>query len=968
MDGITPDTFNDAASNAHFRAALASLVQQSLASPSNDTSATTHASSTTHRAVAIDTTVALGASVYALRGVLTPVDGTAARWAIAVHAAAATSTGSGTVALVQLQSPWGNGDRVTRAVDAAALQTAIGDAWSGGGATVQSSSWNGDTVRGLPGSSGEPVLLAALVGGLVGGALLTVAIAAVILGVESCLKPDRSPVEKPGAEWDAIPPAAPVAEPTPLAVAVPPAPDDDDGGDDLSRPPTPRPLLSNEPLDPNAFLRDLTRERLVRLMLYDDAVTSRHANTLVVDAASRQILLAVFSAEELRVAGYSRLLSIEQAEQEREEKAEGAASPMAVLIEPASRTVDQVLALRSQQRPIAGVYFTYAVDADLFAVSPRQRLLTAVSTEPSSTLPFAVRDVNVHFAAIEQRVFTLPEAGAADIATALFTACCVLGEVPRVRYLAPSETARAVAERLARLLRKHPEMVVNDSRLRQAPRARATVILVPRTVDLIAPLLHALSYEALVQDLLPSSTDEAAATFMDENRDDVWRALRFVHVTEATRRLIELYHEACHVGGVSATSVFDLHSLRREVQSRLRDQREAASAAADGHRWLASVDFHASMLEQLLQHFHQRGLQQLLQVEQALATRRQAPTGAVLRDDEARTLVWELLQANGADMPSGSRTATVAYDSLDKLRVVLLYLLTCRSEPEADSVNMLAQSGAVRAVEAPAVLRNVRQLREMARREQEALRRSVRAAGRQRAALDTAGISERYVPLMRDLIEDTALDALPYEAFPLARGHPPPSRSRRAAAAAARLAAGSMLLTSLFRRVLPGASSNSGGGAEDDFELDLEAEALRRPSPSGSGSGSDEEERDRPHSPRLSGDSQRTGSWSVPSSSSPSSPASSMRTGSLASSAATTAGASSADVAGPAVEAEGTKMRPRTLLFVLGGVSTNEVRAAYDISERRERNVMIGGAERVEPARFAQRLVRVSSRRAPTRE
>eukprot|EP00166_Cyanidium_caldarium_P001151 ctg_1553.g511 len=663
VNGITPDTFNDAASNAHFRAALASLVQQSLASPSNDSSAATHASSTTHSAVAIDTTVALGASVYALRGVLAPDDGTVARWAIAVHAAAATSTGSGTVALVQLQSPWGSGDRVTRAADATALQTAIDDAWSGGGASVQSSSWSGDTVRGLPGSSGEPVLLAALVGGLVGGALLTVAIAAVILGVESCLKPDRSLAEKPGAEWDATPPAAPVAEPPPLAVAVPPAPDDDD--DDLSRPPTPRPLLSNEPLDPNAFLRDLTRERLVRLMLYDDAATSRHANTLVVDAASRQILLAAFSAEELRVAGYSRLLSIEQAEQEQE----GAASPMVVLIEPASRTVDQVLALRSQQRPIAGVYFTYAVDADLFAVSPRQRLLTAVSTEPSPTLPFAVHDVNVHFAAIEQRVFTLPEAGTADIATALFTACCVLGEVPRVRYLAPSETARAVAERLARLLRKHPEMVVNDSRLRQAPRARATVILVPRTVDLIAPLLHALSYEALVQDLLPSPTDEAAATFMDENRDDIWRALRFVHVTEATRRLIELYHEACHAGGVRATSVFDLHSLRREVQSRLRDQEEAASAAADGHRWLASVDFHASMLEQLLQHFHQRGLQQLLQVEQALATRRQAPTGAALRDDEARTLVWERLQANGADVPSSSRTASIAYDSLDKLRV-----------------------------------------------------------------------------------------------------------------------------------------------------------------------------------------------------------------------------------------------------------------------------------------------------------
>lgn len=904
LDGIAPEQFNDEAENDQFSNNLSVRARELAGSLLTD------------RGGEMD-------MIWVRRARGFPMD--------TMMRQAGAGGASQTLTFVQMLTMYGAAVPVANVITGEDLAAAASATWNARVQMADEADAVTNTVRGLPSGGTSTGFVLAVVLGSVGGVLLIVAAAWVLMHAHwrrtqfLQRRADDAVASADEADAASEPVAAPASAPTYPVVPVPPAAPEPDPKRRRMREP-----LSDEPLDPNAYLRDLTRDRLLRDVLH---AASEDADTLVLDESARAVLMSACGAADISAAGYTAVRALDDDA--------GGATAMAppptrvYVVEP---TVDRVDAIAERLSGSAGaraaaVFFTHGVAEDYEA--QRARLTAANSAIPMNLM---TRDVNVHFAAIEQRVFTLPGSADTSIATSLFTLCCVLGEVPKVRFLARSEAARGVAQELVGLLRAHRDLVrraARAARLRTSSRATTTLLIVPRTVDLIAPLLHALTYRGMCDDLLsghgdgdqgavidaaasPASASApgagAASQMMNESNDaSIWPRLRHLHVTAAARRLLDIYNE--EYASIDA-AVFDLHSMRRAIAQVPEAERRA--------RGLDAIDRHARVLELLVARFGERGLQKLVAVEQDVACRRDAG-GKLIDEREIRNAVWRALEHNAdSGTGGGGGASAAAISSRDKLRLVLLYLLSSGRSAVGDEETMLVATGEMSMTEASTLVRHVQRMRESALEEQQAARGSVRAMRRMRTAADIgteAGELQRFVPVMRDLMEDLSLDALPTDAFPYAR-------SSRAASKRSGAAGGSFLLGSLFRRIIP--DERDEDAARDDEEGEPAAAAAARADEE-AGMMRDDADNDGA-TPRASAESERT----------------------TTSTATTPSGASGAHASGDSES--GPHVRPRTILFCVGGITAAEMRAAYDISASRERNVMIGGLEHVAPDALVSRL------------
>lgn len=146
-------------------------------------------------------------------------------------------------------------------------------------------------------------------------------------------------------------------------------------------------------------------------------------------------------------------------------------------------------------------------------------------------------------------------------ARAIVNAVVAAGEYPLIRFSAPAEGERAhAAARLPELLADEVQRQLDDH-ARHDPlyppesvgeRARAVLVVCDRTLDLYAPLLHEFSYQAMAMDVVPQlertgrytyevqtergDTAETTATLGAE--DEVWAAVRHMHIVEALEVLV----------------------------------------------------------------------------------------------------------------------------------------------------------------------------------------------------------------------------------------------------------------------------------------------------------------------------------------------------------------------------------------------------------------------------------------------
>ncbi|KAL8953167.1 MAG: hypothetical protein Q9222_000989 [Ikaeria aurantiellina] len=96
----------------------------------------------------------------------------------------------------------------------------------------------------------------------------------------------------------------------------------------------------------------------------------------------------------------------------------------------------------------------------------------------------------------------------ADLAQKIVAICVSLGEYPTIRYYNPrnpSHEASVLCSHLARFVQTQLDQYAkyDNSFPPQTSRPRGLLLIVDRTMDLFAPLLHEFTYQAMVHDLLP---------------------------------------------------------------------------------------------------------------------------------------------------------------------------------------------------------------------------------------------------------------------------------------------------------------------------------------------------------------------------------------------------------------------------------------------------------------------------------
>uniref|UniRef100_A0AAY5F176 Syntaxin binding protein 2 n=1 Tax=Electrophorus electricus TaxID=8005 RepID=A0AAY5F176_ELEEL len=292
----------------------------------------------------------------------------------------------------------------------------------------------------------------------------------------------------------------------------------------------------------------------------------------------------------------------------------------------------------------AHIFFTDTCPDGLFAEIARSRVARAIKT---------LKEINVAFLPYESQVFSLDDPGSLHsfysptridvderakmmeaVAEQIATLCDTLKEYPAIRYRQGPKENFALAELVLDRLNAHK--ADNPSMGEGSDKARSQLLIIDRGYDPISPLLHELTFQAMVYDLLEVDHDiytKKKEVLLDED-DELWVQLRHMHIA----------------------NIKDLSQMLKKMpqyQKELSLVRVSLTFA----RLVLQYSTHLNLADACMKKF-KASLDKLCEVEQDLAMGSDAE-GEPLKD-AMKSIVPVLLDAN--------------VQPYDKIRIILLYI------------------------------------------------------------------------------------------------------------------------------------------------------------------------------------------------------------------------------------------------------------------------------------------------------
>ncbi|KAJ1813697.1 syntaxin binding protein 1, partial [Coemansia sp. RSA 2599] len=530
------------------------------------------------------------------------------------------------------------------------------------------------------------------------------------------------------------------------------------------------------------------------------------------------------------------------------------------------------------------------------------------------------------------------------ISKKLANVCCVLKENPVVRYLLLDQDVYGDTKARPLAFLFHTEM----ERVREAlpkdqddgGRPQTELIIVDRSADPFAPILHEFTYEAMVYDLLDiedgnkyvytaklaNGTEEEKTVVLDES-DSIWQEFRFQHISEAQEGIGQKFQQLVD----SNKSIVAMQAGQNLDLTRLRD---VVSTMPQFKEQVSLISAHIDIMEKCMEQFKKRGLEELGLLEQDLVT------GAKASGDKYTTGDIDIAYVlNNPDI-----------EPRDKLRALLLFFIANPSltEPERQKLAQLAKFSR----EAREAIRNMGivirwshaldLLKQIKQKPGQAAKASskwslsgIRGAKAQDDDEETPYDLSRYTPGFKNVLECSLEGNLSEDLFPYVV---PPERPRNSSPFAA---AGSA-------RSTPGVGQGNDRSASPATSMwsnlvssvGLQAQQDARPASNSSAGGARQIKSLRTARPTWQ---KRDSSPSVTSAGygggasaaiSPTSPPS--------------AGGSRVSPTGRQSSRQQSQ-RGRIILFVIGGVTFSEIRAAQEIARKYDREVLVGSTHVLAP-------------------
>ncbi|KIY44952.1 Sec1-like snare protein [Fistulina hepatica ATCC 64428] len=247
---------------------------------------------------------------------------------------------------------------------------------------------------------------------------------------------------------------------------------------------------------------------------------------------------------------------------------------------------------------------------------------------------------------------------------------------------------KLLAFNVQRLLEEYKKINVDFAKPRVPPRPRATLIIMDRSMDMLAPFVHEFTYHAMAYALLPirdgnkytykfqsslGAYEDKTAVLTDE--DNVWTEIRHMHMRETIDKLMADFNrfleENAVFNGSGAANLNDMKEMLANLP-KYQEQREKFS-------------LHLNMAQECMSIFERDKLPLVGNVEQCCAT------GLTAEEQTPKTLVEEMVPLlDSRDVMQvvifiiSWHVLIICISNTNKVRVIVLYIQFRNGVPEED--------------------------------------------------------------------------------------------------------------------------------------------------------------------------------------------------------------------------------------------------------------------------------------------
>mmetsp|Transcript_37856 Transcript_37856/g.55757 ORF Transcript_37856/g.55757 Transcript_37856/m.55757 type:complete len:655 (+) Transcript_37856:107-2071(+) len=384
-------------------------------------------------------------------------------------------------------------------------------------------------------------------------------------------------------------------------------------------------------------LRVIVQKRLIEDVLQKSSEKWPGWMVLVVDEPATRMISSVMGMYDLME---NRVTLVENLSKKRAPFRDQASI---YLVAPTDESVDRI---------IADFTSTKALYADTTFIYFLSKIPDSVVAKIKKCRPLlrrlkALAEINLDFLAKEGRAFHFdmkfcfadmfqrgggPSIIDGTIVDKLVTVCATANEYPHIRYPAESDMCKRLAmlfhAKMNEFVGRSPTWWYHGGQ-GHTDRERSTLLLLDRTIDMLSPLMHEFTYQAMVHDLLPIDDDkikykpevgenngeaEEKEVLLNEN-DELWVELKGKHIADVIHTLSERIREI-----VSTSNTAALQKKDTGKNLSMSQMASALKQLPEYREIMAKLSQHMHISHQCMAGFNKQSLLDLTELEQTLAT------------------------------------------------------------------------------------------------------------------------------------------------------------------------------------------------------------------------------------------------------------------------------------------------------------------------------------------------------------